>query len=254
MNVAYYLGQYYRFLIWQGPWGFLVYWAILGVSYALDYHASLKERELQASRLESELHRAQLEALRRQLHPHFLFNTLNSISVLMQKGETETASRMLGDLSTLLRHVLSAGEVQEVTLEEEVEFVKRYAEIEKTRFGDRLRVSIDIDPSAHGVTVPSFILQSLVENAILHGIAGKVDGGSVEITAHCRNGRLNLQVRDNGVGIRRVEDTDGIGIGNARERLRHLYRTDFRLEISDAPGGGVLAELDIPAAQRVSRE
>jgi signal transduction histidine kinase len=247
MTLAYYWGELYPFWIWRGPWAFLVYWAIIGVSYAFDYHASLKERELHASRLESQLHRAQLDALRRQLQPHFLFNTLNSITVLMQKGETETASRMLSDLSTLLRHVLSTSDVQEVPLEEEVEFVRRYTEIEQARFGDRLRVSIDIDPSARHVPVPSFILQLLVENAILHGIAHKTEGGDVEISARCRDGRLNLQVRDNGVGIGGEEGTDGIGIGNARERLRHLYGSDFRLEVSDAPGGGVLAELDIPA-------
>jgi sensor histidine kinase YesM len=210
----------------------------------------LRERELQASRLETEVSRARLDALQRQLHPHFLFNTLNSISVLMQKNEIETANRMLGDLSELLRQVLSSDAVMLVPLREEMEFVRRYTEIERIRFGDRLDVVVDTDDAALGCPVPGFLLQSLVENAIRHGIARKPEGGTVTIAAQRNGQRLRMEVRDTGVGLDRATNDGGIGIANAQARLRHLYGDKYTLELRNADGGGTLAVVEIPIVEQ----
>lgn len=244
-----YGGEYWRGLIWDGPWSFFIYWAILGVSYAFGYRASLREKELQASRLEAEISRARLDALQRQLQPHFLFNTLNSISVLMQKGDSSTANRMLGDLSELLRYVLSRDSDLQVPLADELEFVRRYTDIERTRFGDRLEVTVDAAPDSLGCLVPGFILQSLVENAIRHGTSKSTGNGLVRINAACHNGRLCLEVSDNGPGFDGAPG-GGIGIRNARQRLEHLYGADQVLDLRNAPNGGAVARLEIPAVSQ----
>jgi len=237
----------WRGFIWDGPWSILIYWAILGISYAFDYRSSLREKELLATRLEAEISRAKLDALQRQLQPHFLFNTLNSISVLVQKGANESANRMLGDLSELLRYVLSRDNGLQVPLADELEFVRRYSDIERTRFGDRLEVTVDAAPDTLGCQVPGFVLQSLVENAIRHGTSKQAKNGVVTISAARRDGRLYLEVADNGPGLGDAQDNgDGIGIRNTRQRLAHLYGPDQALELSNRPGGGTVARLEIP--------
>jgi len=247
LSWEYYGHTYWRGLIWDGPWSLLIYWAILGVSYAFDYRATLREKELQASRLEAEISHAKLDALQRQLQPHFLFNTLNSISVLMQKGDTAAANRMLGDLSELLRYVLSRDSDLQVQLAEELEFVRRYTDIEHTRFGDRLEVTVDAPPDTLTCQVPGFILQSLVENAIRHGTSKLTENGRVQISAALRDGRLCLEVADNGPGLgAAMGNGDGIGIRNARQRLAHLYGSDQELRLYDGPEGGAVAHLEIP--------
>jgi len=243
----------WRGFIWDGPWAILIYWAILGTSYAFDYRASLREKELHATRLEAEISRAKLDALQRQLQPHFLFNTLNSISVLMQKGDNETANRMLGDLSELLRYVLSRDSDLQVPLSDELEFVRRYTDIERTRFGDQLTVVVDAAPDTLGCQVPGFVLQSLVENAIRHGTSQKTTAGEVQISATRQNGRLCLEVSDNGPGFGAASETGGgIGIRNTRQRLAHLYGSDQELDLRERPGGGVVARLEIPVIDRPS--
>lgn len=245
----YFTGQAVPFLYWRGPWGILVYWFILGVAYAMDYSASLKERELAASRLEAQVSRARLEALQRQLEPHFLFNTLNSISVLMKKGATSEANEMLEDLSELLRYVLSERKSSLVPLSDELQIVRRYTEIERVRFGDKLEFDFDIPDDVRDVPVPSFILQQLVENAIRHGVSRKSGAGHVKVRAEAIGGNLTIVVSDDGVGLDGATSDasrDRTGLRNARERLEHIYGKDHQLELTGNPEGGVLATLRIP--------
>ena len=234
----------------------LTYWGILGVSLALDYYRKYQERALRASQLElrtsqlkNQLTEAQLDALRMQLHPHFLFNTLNAIVVLVRKSSNEEAVRMLTGLSELLRHALENISAQEVLLKDEIEFVERYLEIEQVRYNDRLKVEMKIDKETLGALVPNLILQPLVENAIRHGIGKRSTAGRLEVSARRENGRLHLQVRDDGPGLP-VEWSmvagKGIGLANTRARLEQLYGTAQEFQLSNAAGGGTIATLLIP--------
>jgi two-component system, LytTR family, sensor kinase len=216
----------------------LTYWAILGLCHALDYYRKYRERELRAAQLETRLAQAELDALRMQLHPHFLFNTLNSISVLMAE-DTKAAQRMLARLSDLLRASLENEGAHEVSLKKELEFLESYLEIEQTRFHDRLTVRMEVDPKALDARVPHLILQPLVENAIRHGIAPRAAPGLIEILARRQNGMVQLVVRDNGAGLgpRSIESSlKGIGLANTRARLEQLYGPAHRFELEDADG------------------
>jgi two-component system LytT family sensor kinase len=227
----------------------LTYWAIIGLSHALDYYRKYRERELRASQLETRLAQAQLDALRMQLHPHFLFNTLNSISVLMTE-DVKAARRMLIRLGNLLRVSLENAGAQEVSLKEELEFLESYLEIEQTRFQDRLTVKVDVDPMALDARVPNLILQPLVENAIRHGIAPRAAAGLIEIRARRQNGMVQLQVCDNGSGLASNEGlTKGIGLSNTRARLEQLYGSSHRFELHSGDEGGLTVTVVIPFRQ-----
>jgi two-component system LytT family sensor kinase len=226
----------------------LTYWAIIGLTHWLDYYRKYRERELRASQLETRLAQAQLDALRMQLHPHFLFNTLNSISVLMTE-DVGRARRMLIRLSNLLRHSLENTGAQEVSLKEELEFLESYLEIEQTRFQDRLTVRMDVDPMALDACVPNLILQPLVENAIRHGIAPRAAVGLIEIRARRQNGMVQLQVCDNGSGLALASPeglTKGIGLSNTRARLEQLYGSAHSFELKSTDGGGLTVTVAIP--------
>jgi two-component system LytT family sensor kinase len=225
----------------------LTYWAIIGLVHALDYYRKYRERERRAVQLEMRLAQAQLDALRMQLHPHFLFNTLNSISVLMGE-DVKAARRMLTRLSDLLRTSLENKGTHEVTLREELEFLESYLEIEQTRFQDRLTVRMDVDPATLDARVPNLILQPLVENAIRHGIAPRARAGLVEVCARRENGIVQLQVRDNGDGLVGIspESVKGIGLSNTRARLAQLYGAGHRFELTDRDGGGLTVTIEIP--------
>ncbi len=237
-----------REIIWMLPWSLFIYSGIVAVYYALDYYRRYNERELRTSKLETELTRAQLDTLHTQLQPHFLFNTLNSISVLMRKGEIDTAQRMLNRLSELLRHVLAKGGTQEIALETELEIVKGYLEIEQTRFGDRLHVLMNVDDSCLKARVPSFVLQTLVENAVRHGLANKAGHGQVTVAAAKENGFLKLTVQDDGVGLDVPSRSKGEGVGlrSTRTRLAALYGEQHRFALTTPDNGGTLATLEIP--------
>lgn len=236
----------------------LVYWTILGFAHAIAYYRQTRERDVRAAQLQTRLVQAQLQALKMQLHPHFLFNTLNAVSVLVRKGDNPAAIRMITGLSDLLRLALEKARAQEVTLKEEMEFVDRYLAIEKIRFRDRLKVAIEVAPDTLDAVVPNLILQPLVENAIRHGIAPKPDAGRVEVRAEARNGTLRLRVRDDGVGLHEdgpARPGGGVGLGTTRERLRQLYGERFRLDLRPLPGGGTEAVLDLPLRRdRSARE
>jgi sensor histidine kinase YesM len=226
----------------------LTYWAIIGLSHALDYYRKYRERELRAAQLETNLAQAQLDALRMQLHPHFLFNTLNSISVLMAE-DTKAARRMLTRLSDLLRASLENKGTHEVTLKEELEFLESYLEIEQTRFQDRLTMRMEVDPKALDACVPNLILQPLVENAIRHGIAPRAAAGLIEIHARRENGMVQLEVHDNGAGMTQIlseSQMKGIGLSNTRARLEQLYGASHRFELHNREGGGLIVTIEIP--------
>ncbi|MCA1557757.1 MAG: histidine kinase, partial [Acidobacteria bacterium] len=226
----------------------LIYWVILGIDHALRYYTKYRERELQASQLEARLAQAQLQVLKMQLHPHFLFNTLHAISTLMHR-DVEAADRMIARLSDLLRLALDNEGVQEVTLKQELELLERYLEIEQTRFRDRLTVEMRIEPEVLDARVPNLILQPLVENAIQHGITPRRGQGRIEIGARRTNGTLDIYVRDDGRGLAGATDEtvkEGVGLSNTRARLLQLYGGHARFELRCPPEGGTLASLAIP--------
>jgi two-component system, LytTR family, sensor kinase len=227
----------------------ITYWVVIGLNAALDYYGKYRERELRAMQLETRLAQAELDALRMQLHPHFLFNTLNSISVLMAE-DVRSARRMLTRLSDLLRKSLENKGAHEVSLKDELEFLESYLEIEQTRFQDRLTVHMEVDPATLDARVPNLILQPLVENAIRHGIAPRASQGFVEIRAQRENGMVKLQVSDNGNGLQRSAQEDslmkGIGLSNTQARLEQLYGAEHRFELSNGESGGLTVTIAIP--------
>jgi two-component system LytT family sensor kinase len=226
----------------------LAYWAILGGYFAFDYYRKYRERELRASRLETRLAEAQLQALRMQLHPHFLFNTLNAISAFMEK-EPRTARRMMAELGELLRFSLDHADRQEITLAEELDFLENYLNIERMRFEDQLSVEVNAEAETLEALVPGFLLQPLVENAIRHGITTRAAAGRIEVRAARRDGMLSLQVRDDGVGLTagwRLAEHGGVGLSNTVARLEHLYPDQHVFRVESAPGDGVLVDIALP--------
>jgi len=221
------------------------YWLILFVYLAFDYYVKYRDRELRGVQLAAELSHAQLQALKMQLKPHFLFNTLNSISSLMYT-DVNAADVMLARLSDFLRLTLDRDLDQEVTLAEELEFVRRYLEIEKIRFEDRLTVSVDVAQDTTAARVPTLALQPLVENAIHHGIAPRPKGGSIAIRARRDNGTLHISVADDGVAACGDHPRERIGLANTRKRLEQLYGNDQRFTFGASPAGGFLVEMVIP--------
>jgi len=231
-------------LFWDVQLGIAMYWLILIACHAIQYQARLRAEKLKASQLEAQLAQAQLSALKMQLHPHFLFNTLHSISALLH-SDVEAADRMVARLGDFLRLTLDNSDNQEVTLEQELEFLRCYLDIELTRFQDRLTVDLEIAPSTLTAHVPNLILQPIVENAIRHGIAVKIEPGSIRISSERHGGRLRIQIRDDGPGFASNAE-DGIGLANARARLARLYGQDHVLELSNGREGGAIVTLEMP--------
>lgn len=224
----------------------LVYWIIVGASHAFSFYRQLQDRELRAMELEKLLVQSRLETLQAQLNPHFLFNTLHAISALMHT-DVEAADRMISRLSDLLRMALERTDTQEVPLRREVDFLQKYLEIEQLRFGPRLQVEWDIEPEAWEALVPSLILQPLVENAIRHGLEPRARAGRVVVSARQTGGRLHLEVRDDGVGLRPERPLqEGIGLSNTRARLQHLYGLAHQFELRNLEGGGLVVALSFP--------
>ena len=227
----------------------LVYWFILLMSHAYNYYHSFRQGELKAQQLKTQLVQSQLEALKMQIQPHFLFNTLHAISALLSQ-DTEAARRMITRLGDFLRLTLENSGAMEVTLRQEMDFLNGYLEIERIRFQDRLTTDIRVDPQLLDARVPNLILQPIVENAMRHAIAN-CRHGHVEIEAAVRNGSLKIQVRDNGPGLsprNLASATQGLGVGlaNTKARLERLYGADHRLELENAESGGLVVTLEIP--------
>ena len=207
------------------------------------------ELEISRARAEAQLAQAELQLLKNQLHPHFLFNALNSVSALMQQ-DVQAADRILGQLSELLRHALDTAAVQEWTLHEEMELLERYLDIQHTRFGSRLRTVITIDPGANQTAVPSFILQPIVENAIEHAVARRRSGGMVEIRATMHDGQVTLEVEDDGAdntSVAKERSNAGIGLANTAARLQRLYGDRGSFEMVTKSAGGSVARLTLPS-------
>jgi signal transduction histidine kinase len=223
----------------------IVYCTLLAVYHALVYYRVSQDRALRASQLEARLAQSQLQVLRMQLQPHFLFNTLHTISALMHK-DVKRADSMIAALSDLLRMSLRSVGVQEVELREEVDFLQRYLEIMSLRFGDRLTVALDIDSTALDARVPTLVLQPLVENALRHGFGDGMRAGHVRVVAALDGDMVRCEVIDNGHGMPPGGPREGVGISNTRARLRHLYGDRFSLDLLSNPGGGSRVALAIP--------
>ncbi|HET9451054.1 MAG TPA: histidine kinase [Aggregicoccus sp.] len=229
------------------PFSLVCYLGVLAVGYALDYHRRFREGELAQAQLATQLAQAQLDALKMQLHPHFLFNTLNAISVLVRKQETACAVRMLTGVSELLRMALHNTGRQRVPLKQELDFLERYLELEQARFQDRLQIYRHIEPATLDAQVPNLLLQPLVENALKHGISQRAAAGRVELWAARRGDRLHLEVRDDGPGLRPGwEAGEGIGLANVRARLGQLYGSAHVFLLENHPEGGTRAHLELP--------
>jgi len=225
----------------------LFYVLLLGIAWAVYYHGRYREREQAAEQLAAGLAEARFQALKMQLHPHFLFNTLNAISALIPQ-EAQPARRMVARLGDLLRTALEQEATQEVTLREELEFLEPYLEIEQTRLGDRLSVEFQVEPEALDACVPHLVLQPLVENAIRHGVAPRSGPGVVTIAAAVKGGSLILHVRNTGGAARErfLREPGGRGLANVRSRLEHLYGADQQLTAGPARLGGWVTTIRIP--------
>jgi two-component system, LytTR family, sensor kinase len=231
----------------QLDWALMTYAAIVGLSYALGYYRESRAREIKSAQLETSLAEARLKTLEAQLHPHFLFNTLHAISTLVHT-KPDAADRMISRLSDLLRLAFESSGATGVSLQQELEFLQKYLEIEQTRFQDRLSVRFDIDPETFDAEVPRLILQPLVENAIKHGVSPRSGPGLVAIASRRLGTSLWLEVRDDGVGLTagaRHQLRNGIGLSNTRDRLACLYGDAHRLEFSDG-AGGLAVRIEIP--------
>jgi sensor histidine kinase YesM len=218
----------------------LTYGVVVVVATALDYYHAYRERAVRAAQLETQLATAQFQALRAQLHPHFLFNSLNAISALMHR-DVQRADRMLARLSELLRLAVDSAATPELRLIDEVEFSKRYLETEQMRFGERLDVHVELPVDTYDAMVPTMLLQPLVENAVRHGIAPHAGPACVSIRAQ-RNGKgLTLVVRDTGRGLdpaaRNGAAREGVGLRATRQRLETLYGSEQALVLANVPGG-----------------
>src|SRR5688500_3483723 len=232
-------------------WEMMTYWTIVGVGTAMKYMHEARVKELSSAQLETRLVEARLHTLQRQMQPHFLFNTLNTISALMHR-DVEAADAMIARLSDLLRMSLQRVGVQEVPLKEELDFLSKYLEIEQTRFRDRLTVVFDVQSDTLHALVPNLLLQPLVENAIKHGIGPRPTPGQIAVRARRSGAMLELDVQDNGVGLSAARLTDfnrGVGLSNTRSRLDHLYGSLHRFEFRQPAEGGLLVCIAIPMAE-----
>jgi len=237
--------HFFRTFYLQGAqWNLWMYSFIVGLSYGIEYYFSAREGRVRAADLEYHLARAELQVLKNQLQPHFLFNTLNSISALMYKN-VDAADDMIGDLSALLRLGLESTGTQEVALRNELDSLKLYVNIQRIRFQDRLTVEMNIAPESLDAYVPHLILQPIVENAIRHGVSKRADAGVVTITSNVDDGRLRLRVSDNGPGrAADAEHKEGIGLKNTRARLQKLYHYHaLNIESSEK---GFTVEMEFP--------
>lgn len=231
---------------------FFDYWAFLGAAVAIDNYRKYREREkeaaelqIRASQLEARLAVARLQALRMQLNPHFLFNTLHSISALVREDNKPAAIRMIAGLGDLLRQTLENSASNEVTLKEELDFLEKYLEIEQQRFQDRLQVRMQVEQGTVLANVPYLILQPLVENAVRHGISKSSTASLIEIRTHLHNGNLVLEVRDDGPGVI-TPCSENVGLTNTRNRLAGMYKDKFEFELKNRAEGGAVATITIP--------
>ena len=240
------VGYFFRYL--------LISWLLIGVAHGIWYFQKYRDREKRAAQMEARLTQARLQILRMQLHPHFLLNALNTIASLVH-SDPDRADEALCKLGDLFRFVLEHSGVQEVSVREELDFIESYLEIEKLRFGSRVGVNIQVDRHLWQARVPPLLLQPLVENALRHGINGRVDPGRIDIRVVQIGDRLHLEVSDDGPGLSEDKSTTargGVGLSNTRARLYELYPNAHHFELCNRPTGGAVALLELPL--RTNRE
>jgi sensor histidine kinase YesM len=238
--------RYFLLILNFTPSNVMFYWGVIVIEHAYSYYRKLQDRELRASQLETQLAQSQLQVLKMQLHPHFLFNTLNAISALIRESPDE-ADEMVSRLGDLLRMTLETAGLQEVPFKKELEFLKHYLDIEQTRFQDRLKIEMAIEPDTLDGLVPSMILQPLVENSVRHGVAPRPEGGCIKIKAWRHHSLLRLEVEDDGPGLSgNAPVKERVGLTNTRARVRNLYGDEHGLVLRQAAGGGLIASLSIP--------
>jgi two-component system, LytTR family, sensor kinase len=225
-----------------------IYCTVVGGTHAWRFYRSLQRRELDAALLQSMLSEARLEALRHQIQPHFFFNTLNTVVMFARNGDTRAVVTLLTDLSSLLRYSLEDADSDETSIQQEMEFLRQYLAIEQVRFGNRLRVTWDVDPSVAGALVPRLLLQPLVENAVRHGLARIAT--NAELSIRCRRAidQLVLEVEDNGPGVdaNASGDRSGIGLRNIEQRLDARFGSAASLQLVPRASGGTIARITLP--------
>jgi signal transduction histidine kinase len=237
-----------RYLTLLGRWlplGMLIYALIVAVVNAVDHGRRARERDVAAARLETELARTQVSALQAQIQPHFLFNTLNTIAMAVREGRNESAVTLIAQLSGILRRSIEAAVRPETSLKQELQFVREYLRLERSRMEDRLEVRWQVSDEVQDAKVPTMLLQPLVENAVRHGIADRAEGGTITIAAATRDGALVLRVEDSGCGMS-ADAEEGVGIENVRRRLEAHYGPDARLILSPGPESGTVARITLP--------
>lgn len=257
-DTAGYGGRLFRhsFINWFGSnflFNIFVYWIILSVSLISAYYDQYQREKLKASQLDAQLSNARLRALQMQLHPHFLFNTLHSISALVLSNENRDAVKMINRLSELLRLTLDNADLQTVSLEDEIEFTRRYLEIEGIRFQDRLTVEMAIEPQALDAEVPNLILQPLVENAMRHGVDSSSGASRIQISARLENGQLRMEVRDDGKDLQKVDaqnGASGLGLKNTLARLSEFYGEDYDFSLTRSADRWTTAQIVIPFVKK----
>lgn len=229
------------------PYGVALYLAMVGVEHAIRYFVEMREQQVRVARLSEQLADARLAALQSQLNPHFLFNALNTIAVHAREGDGGATARIVERLSDVLRRTLGRHRAGEVPLDDEIELVRQYVEIEQARFSDRLSITYDVPRDLGNAAVPGFVLQHLVENAIRHGISRRSEAGTVRVSIRREGNELQLTVEDDGPGL--PPDfviPEGHGLANTRERLRTLYGEGERLSVTRGEGGGAIARVRLP--------
>lgn len=228
----------------------IYYWAVLAAGYTFELHRRNKDGELKAAQLEARLIETELKALKQQIQPHFLFNTMNTIAVLVREGRNDDAVTLLARLSSLLRMSLELGNLAEVTIRQELEFIDRYIGIQKVRFSDRLTVKTEFEAATLDARIPYLLLQPLVENAIMHGIAPLARPGVVLLTGRVAGGRVHLEVRDDGCGFDPQEKarggSRGIGVVSTRERIAKRYGPTGEFRLQSEPGRGTTICISFP--------
>ncbi len=228
------------------PFGVIVYTTVAGMAHAINYFTEAREREVQLARLSEQLTGARYAALQAQLNPHFLFNTLNTIAVLVRDGDRTGAVQIVEQLGDVLRRTLRRHRDSEVTLNDELDLVRQYLAIEQARFSDRLQFAIETNHVSGAAAVPGFAVQHLVENAIKHGVAKRAEAGQLTVDVRRDGDTLVISVGDDGPGLNGANEPPGHGLDNTRDRLRALHGDAASLDVRDRAEGGVIATLRVP--------